>query len=197
MRMIQLVVDRFDEAKRILAFKEAEGDRYLFIGFGEKEAAEIGRAMRLEPFAPDANRATWMEMIEQRGANLDSVVITDLVDGVFKASVYLTQDGRSFDLPARPADAIAWELRQGLPVSATEVTVRIAASPVNLDAVYPFLFGPALKLKGENLGSSVASFNDHFAARYQRIGKRAVKAFAVFFLLFGMLMFGKTLPYLI
>ena len=103
--MIQLVVDRFDETKRILAFKEAEGDRYLFIGFGEKEAAEIGRAMRLEPFGPDTNRATWMEMIEQRGARLDSLAITDLVDGVFKASVFLTQDGRSFDLPARPADA--------------------------------------------------------------------------------------------
>jgi bifunctional DNase/RNase len=195
--MIRLQIERFDEANRILALREAEGECYLFIGFGEKEATEIGRAMRLEPFATDINTTIWMEMIEERGAQLDSVAIVDLVDGVFKASVYLTQEGRSFDIPARPAEAIAWALRHGLPVFATEETLRITACPKNLDTIYPFLSGPVLKFKGDDIGQPVATFHEHLPAKFLRTSNMIRKSIGAFLFLFGILMIGTTLPYLI
>ncbi|MFL5761250.1 MAG: bifunctional nuclease domain-containing protein [Thermomicrobiales bacterium] len=101
------------------------------MGFGEKEAAEIGRAMRLEQPSPDASRAIWMEMIEQRGATLDRVAITDLVDGTFRASIFVTQDGRSFELPARPVEAVSQAVQFGAQVVSSEELMRWAAATVS------------------------------------------------------------------
>src|SRR5215218_9433040 len=118
--MIKLQLERFDDARRILVLKEMEGSRHLFIGVGENEAKEFRRVMGFHPRSLSASRAAWMDMIERRGAQLDAVAITDLVDGVFKASIYLTQEGRQFSLPARPADAIEWSMRKLIPIWATE-----------------------------------------------------------------------------
>src|SRR5262245_8088040 len=101
---MRLGIERFDEAGHVLARKSANENRFLVIGFAENESAEIGRAIRHEPPSIDTSHPKWMEMIEHRGATLDAVTIVDLVEGVFHARVQLTQLGRSFDLPARPAD---------------------------------------------------------------------------------------------
>jgi bifunctional DNase/RNase len=195
--MIPLTIDRFDEDKRILALKETEGDRYLFIGFGEKEAAEIGRAMRFEPASFDVSRATWMEMVEHRGAKLDAVAITDLVDGGFRASVQITQDSRSFDLSARPADAIAWAASRLIPILAAEDALSLSGTSLDFSAVEFIRLGMTPKPRQGNVGVPVATFRPLFSQRRQSFLRRSVQCFALFFALFGILMFGTTLPYLI
>src|SRR5215204_6410028 len=117
--MIKLQLERFDDAKRILVLKEVDGSRHLFIGVGENEAKEFRRVMGFHPRSLTASRAQWMELIERGGAQLDAVAIVDLVEGVFKATVYLSQDDRKFNLPARPADAIEWSMRNLIPIWAT------------------------------------------------------------------------------
>jgi bifunctional DNase/RNase len=156
--MIQLQFERFDETNHILALKELDGDRFLFIAFGEKEATEIGRSLRLEPAGLDASQARWMEMIEQRGAVLESVAITDLFDGVFNSSVFLIQDGRSFDLPARSADAIAWTFRSAIPVLATTEVMRLASVKMSYQEVEEALAGTGPEAKSETYGDPVAAF---------------------------------------
>jgi bifunctional DNase/RNase len=153
--MIALKIDRFDEAQRIIAFKEAEGDRYLFIGIGVKEAAEIGRALRVEGLLPDTSRAIWTEMIENREALLDSIVMTDLIDGVFKTIVNLTQDGRSIDLPARPADAVAWAVWKGVPIRASEELIKLAGIILSPATVEKMFSGEAPRPGEEEIGSPV------------------------------------------
>jgi bifunctional DNase/RNase len=192
-----LRVERFDEEKRILALKDADGDRYLFIGFGEKEAAEIGRALRLEAPSPDAHRETWMDMIEHRGATLDAVVITDLVDGVFKANVVLTQDVRTFDVPARPADAIAWAMRAVVSTSATDELMHIATVRMTLPVVDLTLAGFGPNPLRDDFGTPVATFIDPFSARRMRLERKFIRFTNWFFILFGLLVVGSTSPYLI
>jgi bifunctional DNase/RNase len=156
--MIPLKIDRFNEDKRILALKEVEGDRYLFIGFGEKEAAEIGRALRFEPASPDASRATWMEMVEERGANVDAIAITDLVDGGFRAIVQLTQDGRSFDLSARPVDAIAWAALRGTSLFACEGLTEITSVILQSTKIESIVNDELFTLARDEYGSTIKAY---------------------------------------
>jgi bifunctional DNase/RNase len=172
--MIRLQVDRFDESKRILALKEAEGERYLFIGFGEREAAEIGRAMRLEPPAPDASRAHWMEMIEERGAVLESVAITDLVDGVFKADVFLTQEGRSLELASRPADALAWCVRWLISIWATDEVMRLAGVNRRFEEAELIIAGVCPNPFKEDFGAPVATYYDVAKGWQKKYGRTIV-----------------------
>jgi uncharacterized protein len=163
--MIALELEKFDEFQRLLVLREIEGDRYLFIRFGERESSELERAIRGESFGPDACRATWMEMIEQRGAILDGIAITDLVEGAFKATVWLTQSDRSFDLPARPADGLAWAIRSRSPISATGELMRLAGLILRKETVTEALEGKKPLPDKTEIGFPVKSFQEPYPFR--------------------------------
>jgi bifunctional DNase/RNase len=150
--MIQLQIHRFDEARRMLALRQAEGNRFLFLCFGESEAAEIGRAMRGDPPQLEAVSADWMNTIRQWGAKLESATITNLVDGAFQASVRLSHDGQTVDMLARPADAIAAAIRLGSPILATAELLQIAGIYLHPDAIESMFSGRTLALEDGQIG---------------------------------------------
>jgi bifunctional DNase/RNase len=150
--MIQLQIDRFDEARRMLALRQAEGNRFLFLCFGENEAAEIGRAMRGDSPQSDAPSADWMNTIRQWGAKLKGATITNLVDGAFQASVQLSHDGQTVDMPARPAEAIAGAIRFGSPIFATAELLQLAGIYLHPDAIENIFNGRTLAMEDGQIG---------------------------------------------
>jgi hypothetical protein len=106
-----------------------------------------------------------MEMIEQRGAILNGITITDLVEGVFKASVWLVQGGRLFDLPARPADALAWAIRSGSPITATGELMRFAGLILRGETVSAALEGKRPLPDKTEIGLPVKSFQEPYPFR--------------------------------
>ncbi len=48
-----------------------------------------------------------MNIVEQLGAELDSVIITDLRDHTYYAKLRIKQDGELIEIDSRPSDAIA------------------------------------------------------------------------------------------
>jgi bifunctional DNase/RNase len=191
--MIKLQLERFDDAKRILVLKEAAGGRHLFIGVGQNEAKEFRRVMGFHPRSLTASQASWMEMIERRGAQLDAVAIVDLVDGVFKASVYLSQDGRKFDLPARPADAIEWSMRKLIPIWATEEVMRVASVKMRFDEAEQLLTGVSPKPSSAEFDLPVATFEDPSHGRMKRHGIWLARLMTVAFGVFSTLIVLSTL----
>ena len=55
-------------------------------------------------------------VIEGLKANVDQVVITDLRDNTFFASIHLKRDGEEYTVDARPSDAMALALRASAPI---------------------------------------------------------------------------------
>jgi bifunctional DNase/RNase len=150
--MIQLQIHRLDEARRMLALRQAEGNRFLFLCFGENEAAEIGRAMRDEAPQMDGSASDWMNTIRQWGAKLEGATITNLVDGAFQASVRLSHDGQTVDMPARPAAAIAAAIRLESPIFATSDLLQMAGIYLHPDAIENIFSGRTLALEDGQIG---------------------------------------------
>jgi uncharacterized protein len=123
--MIEVELSRIviDEAKReqVIVLKEQGGQRSLPIAIGMNEAAAI--KMKLSGFS--APRPLTHDLIllimESLNANLEKVIIDDLVDGTFHAKLYLqnaAEEPKIID--ARPSDSVALAVRVSAPIFVEE-----------------------------------------------------------------------------
>ncbi len=110
-----LTVDPVSNAP-IVILREKQSDRVLPIWIGVIEASaiafELEKVKLTRPMAHDLMRTA----ISELGGTLERVAIVDLRDNTYFAAVFLTQNGRTIELDARPSDAIALALRAGAPI---------------------------------------------------------------------------------
>ena len=107
-------------AHRVVVLKEAETDRHLTIWIGPCEAEAISIGIKgidvRRPLAHDVI----VNVISALGAELRHIVISDLADNTFYATLVLsTQDGE-VHVDARPSDALATAVRLGVPIYVAE-----------------------------------------------------------------------------
>ena len=101
----------------IVLLKEIDGIRYLPIWVGAVEASAIAFAQQgLVPVRP-LTHDLFTNVLRMVDARVESVEITDLIDGVFYAELHLA-GGRT--VSARPSDAIALALRADAPITAAD-----------------------------------------------------------------------------
>ncbi len=104
-----------------ILLKETEGDRTLPIIIGEYEAQSI--ALGLENIKPPRpithDLAT--QIMEQCGIGMESVLINDLKENTFYATIRLrTENNRPLEVDSRPSDAIALAVRNHTPIYVEE-----------------------------------------------------------------------------
>jgi bifunctional DNase/RNase len=94
-----------------LMLNEVDGTRRLPIVIGAFEAQAI--ALELEGFKP--NRPMTHDLMHQFMVSynivLESVIISELKEGVFYSKLVLVSDGETKEIDARPSDAIALAVR--------------------------------------------------------------------------------------
>jgi bifunctional DNase/RNase len=105
----------------ILLLQEAAGaHRTLPIYIGAAEATAIAYALQgvvtPRPMTHDLMR----DLLNELGAVVDCVVITELRDSTFFAEIRLTLGGQSHSVSARPSDAIALATRLGTTIYAED-----------------------------------------------------------------------------
>lgn len=102
----------------IVLLREQEGTRYLPIWIGAAEATAIATAMEgMEPPRPQTHDLMVM-VIENLGARVTRVVVSEMRDSVFYADLVLGTDDGEVRLSARPSDSIAVAVRTGAQVFA-------------------------------------------------------------------------------
>lgn len=102
----------------IVLLREQEGLRYLPIWIGATEATAIATAMEnVEPPRP-LTHDLLMLVIEELGATMARVVISEMRDSVFYADLVLATPDGEVHISARPSDSIAMAVRSGAPVFA-------------------------------------------------------------------------------
>jgi uncharacterized protein len=115
MTVTGLAIDPASHAPIVL-LREKGGGRLLPMWIGVIEASaiafELEKVKLTRPMAHDVLRRA----IEQLGGKVERVVVADLRDNTYFASVVLSQAGRTFELEARPSDAIALALRAQVPI---------------------------------------------------------------------------------
>jgi len=113
----------------IIILKNTEGDAVLPIWVGIFEANAI--AMQLEkvisprPMTHDLLK----NVIEGLKAEISRIVITDLKDNTFFASIFLERNGDSLCIDSRPSDAMALALRAEAPIFVEQSVLEKSASP--------------------------------------------------------------------
>ena len=69
--------------------------------------------------------------MDKTGAVVDYIVINDLQDDTFYATIVLHANWRRMEIDARPSDAIAIGLRVRAPIYATTVVLEKAGIPLD------------------------------------------------------------------
>jgi hypothetical protein len=102
----------------------------LPIWVGAYEANAI--ALEIEKVAPQRpmTHDLLKNVINQMGATVERIIVTDLVDNTFYAIIELNLNGQTIFLDARPSDAIALALRADCPIFVNENVIKNSRSTV-------------------------------------------------------------------
>ena len=100
----------------IVLLKTADGNKFLPIWIGHPEAAAI--LMKLQSQAPPRpmTHDLLSDMLEQLGAQIVRITVTELRENTFYAQITLQQDGSEVEVDSRPSDAIALAVRAEAPI---------------------------------------------------------------------------------
>ncbi len=100
----------------IVILRDTQSQLFLPIWIGVFEANAIAlRIEGVEPPRPMTHDLLRL-MLEQLGAKVEKIVISDLKESTFFAVIHVQQEGRSVSIDARPSDAIALALRADAPI---------------------------------------------------------------------------------
>lgn len=110
--------------------------RVVPICVGPFEAMGLGTVLEQTRFARPMTHDLMLDALTNLDARIDHVLINDVKDGTFYSRLYLTQHGRLIDLDARPSDAIALALRQGVPMYIEEDVLERASFPYLFNRPY-------------------------------------------------------------
>ena len=142
----------------IVILKDVNSDTVLPIWVGLYEAqaihVEFEKISGPRPLTHDLAK----NIINYMNGKLERVVITELKDDTFFAVLWLTQDGETITVDARPSDAIALALRADCPIYVAEPVLAIA----RLTAA-----GPPDNATTEQLRKWLEGLNDEDLGRYK------------------------------
>jgi len=142
----------------IVVLKDVASDTVMPIWVGIFEAnaiaVEIEKNPPLRPMTHDLTR----NLINYLNGELERVVITELKDDTFFATLWLRQENESITIDARPSDAIALALRADCPIYVTEQVMQSAKLNTS---------GPAEGPTAEQLRGWLEGLNDEDMGRYK------------------------------
>jgi bifunctional DNase/RNase len=112
----------------IVVLREEEHNEVLPIWIGRSEANAIGLALegifQQRPLTHDLIT----NVIDQLGAKMISVVLTDLKDSTYYSKIHLWYNDSEVTIDSRPSDAIALALRADAPIFVNDSLVQKQSS---------------------------------------------------------------------
>ena len=117
--------------QRVVILRENDSDRYLPIWIGPAEADAI--AVKLQdlsvprPLTHDLLR----EVIDKLGGSIKHILVNDLQNDTFFATITIEINGNSEDIDCRPSDAVALAVRAKVPIYANDAVLDKAG--IHLD----------------------------------------------------------------
>ncbi len=98
---------------RVVILKDTESNRYLPIWIGPYEADAITIHLQDMQVPRPLTHDLIIKIIEELGAKVERVVVSDLTNETFYARVIMTIGGKEVSIDSRPSDAVAVAVRAG------------------------------------------------------------------------------------
>jgi bifunctional DNase/RNase len=120
--------------QNIVILRELDGERILPIWIGPGEAQAIRRILAEDPFPRPLTHDLLCLVVEGLKAKITRVVIGDLRENTFYASVFVERDSEVLSIDARPSDSIALALRARAPIYVND---KLLQTPPAAEEVAP------------------------------------------------------------
>lgn len=104
----------------IVVLKDETGGKVLPIWIGASEGNSIALAMSDMKASRPLTHDLIAAIFDRLEIEVARVVVSDLIENTFYASLYLLQNGREFHIDSRPSDAIAVAVRVKAPIFVQE-----------------------------------------------------------------------------
>jgi bifunctional DNase/RNase len=111
----------------IVLLKTAEGNKFLPIWIGHPEAAAILMKLQSASTPRPMTHDLVTDMLEQLGAQVIRITVTELRENTFYAQITVQQDGSEVEIDSRPSDAIALAIRADAPIFAADEVIEESA----------------------------------------------------------------------
>jgi len=119
---------------QIIVLREREGDRTFSILIGLSEAVAIDRRVKGIESPRPLTHDLMANIIESMEGELEQIVINDLRDHTFFATLMIRRNGDLIPVDSRPSDAIALGVTNGTPIYVDEQVLRAVCMPDESDA---------------------------------------------------------------
>src|SRR5207244_3934883 len=111
----------------IVLLKTAEGNKFLPIWIGHPEAAAILMKLQSATTPRPMTHDLVTDMLEQLGAQVTRITVTELRENTFYAQITVQLDGSEIEVDSRPSDAIALAIRADAPIFAADDVIEESA----------------------------------------------------------------------
>ncbi len=111
----------------IVLLKTVDGNRFLPIWIGHSEAAAILMKLQNASTPRPMTHDLVTDTLDQLGAQVIRVAVTELRENTFFAQVTIQQNGSEVEVDSRPSDAIALAVRAEAPIFVADEVIEESA----------------------------------------------------------------------
>ena len=104
----------------VVVLEEVDGPRLLPIWIGPAEGNAIALFLSQTPFPRPVTHDLLLNILKAFQIKVSRVIITELKESTFHASIFVELNGARQEIDARPSDSIAIALRSGAPLFITD-----------------------------------------------------------------------------
>ena len=108
----------------IVLLKTQDGNTFLPIWIGQPEAAAILMKLQGASTPRPMTHDLVTEMLDQLGAQVTRIAVTELRENTFYAQITVQLDGSEIEVDSRPSDAIALAIRADAPIYAADSVIE-------------------------------------------------------------------------
>jgi len=115
----RIIIDEATD-QQVIVLKEKNGSRTLPIVIGIVEIMAIDRRLKGKKALRPMTHDLLGSVIESLGAKIEKVVISDMKNHTYYATIHLDNKGHKSEVDSRPSDAIAVGIATKVPIFAAE-----------------------------------------------------------------------------
>ncbi len=106
--------------RRVVVLREKEAERYLTIWVGADVADAIAFRLQDVSVPRPQSHDLMLNLVQELGGAVKAVIVNDLKDDTFYATIQVQKDGQLLEIDSRPSDAIAIAVRASVPIYAVD-----------------------------------------------------------------------------
>ncbi len=119
MELSRILIQELNDMQ-VIELKEIDGERSFPIVIGLPEAMAIDRRLTNKPVPRPQTHDLLASVIEALDGELESIIIHDLSDHTFFATLRIHKNGETIEVDSRPSDAIALGIAGNVPIYVAE-----------------------------------------------------------------------------